>query len=198
MKEPSPAVWEGIRAQLTMEAPAESAELAAPEPAAVEPSAHVTFEWIGDRNVLGEWKGSAGTRGANNTSADAAIRYLAADGATELALIEWKYTEDYRGRELSVDRGNLRPQRYEEAWRHPDCPVRTNVLPYEDLFVEPFYQLLRQQLDRFAQNPAIDVDDLSRFFRHRNELRRHEHALRLVLVAHTYEHFEMRQGAVCR
>jgi hypothetical protein len=33
------------------------------------------------------------TRGANCTSADAAVRFEREDGATQIALIEWKYAE---------------------------------------------------------------------------------------------------------
>jgi hypothetical protein len=31
-------------------------------------------------------------------------------------------------------------------WDDNGCPLKRDVVPYEDLFVEPFYQLLRQQL----------------------------------------------------
>ncbi len=104
------------------------------------------FEWIGDEDYLGEGRGAARVRGSMVTSADAAFRYLNVEGDVELALLEWKYTEDYRGHELSVPRGAPRPDRYRSLWDDPGCPVSRDVLPYEDLFVEPFYQLFRQQL----------------------------------------------------
>ncbi|MGH1549553.1 anti-sigma factor [Leifsonia poae] len=44
LREPSPAVWEGIRAQLTMEAPAAPAVVPAPAPAPAEPPAHVAAQ----------------------------------------------------------------------------------------------------------------------------------------------------------
>lgn len=84
-------------------------------------------------------------RGSMTTSADAALRYRTSDGHIEMALIEWKYVEQYAGQELRRSRHD-RLARYRDAWLAPDGPVRTDVVPYEDLFVEPFYQLLRQQL----------------------------------------------------
>jgi hypothetical protein len=92
------------------------------------------------------------------TSADAAFRYRSVDGAVELALLEWKYTEDYRGHELPVPRGAPRPDRYRCLWDDPDCPVNHDVLPYEDLFVEPFYQLFRQQLLAWRMSVAHECD----------------------------------------
>ena len=57
----------------------------------------VSFEWIGLRNYLGEKVPRSGsrTRGANSTSADAAIMFRHNDGTRQLTLIEWKYTESY-------------------------------------------------------------------------------------------------------
>ena len=67
---------------------------------------------------------------------------------TELAIIEWKYTEQYAGHELGggEPKQAIRRARYQELWAHPDSPLRTDVVPYDDLFVEPFYQLMRLQL----------------------------------------------------
>lgn len=47
--------------------------------------------------------------------------------------------------ELSAG-GGIRQDRYRPLWTAADCPVRTDLIPYEDMFVEPLYQLLRQQL----------------------------------------------------
>src|SRR3546814_4636041 len=82
------------------------------------------------------------------TSADAAFRYRTRDGSIEAALVEWKYTEQYQGDELSggPSKNTTRQATYRHLWDDPDSPVRTDLIPYEDLFVEPFYQLLRLQL----------------------------------------------------
>ncbi|MFN8035388.1 MAG: hypothetical protein U0V73_05595 [Acidimicrobiia bacterium] len=117
------------------------------DPAA--PEHYVAFEWIGEGNPLGEWEGSSGTRGAKNTSADAAIRYLAHDGVEELALIEWKYTEQYQsaaGLSESKTSKATRDARYRHLFDDPDGPLRHDLVPYDDLYVEPVYQLMRLQL----------------------------------------------------
>src|SRR5262249_15439829 len=117
------------------------------DPAA--PDAYVAFEWIGDDNPLGEWPDGVGTRGANNTSADAALRYLDQSGREALTLIEWKYTEQY------IDKGELqtsrtshatRDARYGHLFRDPCGPLRHDLIPYPDLYVEPVYQLFRLSL----------------------------------------------------
>lgn len=112
------------------------------------PSAHVAFEWVGLSDHLNEHPDGAGTRGANNTSADAAIRYRAPDGGTEIALIEWKYVERYSGQPLSGgDKSNeVRRQRYQALFEHLDSPVRVDYFGLDEFFFEPVYQLLRLQL----------------------------------------------------
>jgi hypothetical protein len=124
----------------------------------IEPGRRVAFEYIGAQDYLGEVPDGDRCRGARTTSADAALRYRTSDGHVEIALVEWKYTEDYRGQELSLDPGRRRAQRYERAWHHAAAPVRTDVLPYEDLFVEPFYQLFRQQLLAWRVERAGELD----------------------------------------
>jgi hypothetical protein len=116
------------------------------EPLPIEEDRFVAYEYIGTDDYLGESAGGPRTRGSRTTSADAALRYRTADGTTEIALIEWKYVEDYRGHELSRDRAGIRPGRYRKLWDADDSPIRTDLVPYDDLFVEPFYQLMRQQL----------------------------------------------------
>lgn len=110
-------------------------------------SDHVVFEWTGTANPLGEPE-TGRRRGAKATSADAAIRYRSTDGATEIALIEWKYTEHYDGEALTGGEDGLarRHATYRPWWDHPDSPIRTDLVPYEDLFVDPHYQLMRLQL----------------------------------------------------
>lgn len=91
------------------------------------------------------------SRGAHRTSTDAAVLYRTPEGRTELALVEWKYTERYAGSVLSARKKGVRELRYRAFWDDPDGPFLTaergeGPLLYEDLFVEPFYQLMRQQL----------------------------------------------------
>lgn len=126
----------------------------------IEPGRSLTFEFIGANDYLGERPSLPRARGVLTTSADAAIRYRAPGGAIELALIEWKFTEDYRSKELSAPRGRPRPDRYRELWDNPECPIRRDLVPYEDLFVEPFYQLLRQQLLAWCieRDPTSGID----------------------------------------
>jgi GNAT superfamily N-acetyltransferase len=124
------------------------------EPLVVEDERFVAYEYIGDNDHLGESSGAPRRRGSRATSADAAIRYRTPSGTTEVALIEWKYVEDYRGHELSRDKAAIRPARYRRLWDADDAPLHTDVVPYEDLFVEPFYQLMRQQLLAHAMETA--------------------------------------------
>jgi hypothetical protein len=79
---------------------------------------HVVFEWAGAEDYLGERRASPLSRGANTTSADAAIRYRNSRGSVSIALVEWKYTENYRGRLLSGGpRAQIvRRERYARWW----------------------------------------------------------------------------------
>ena len=70
--------------------------------------------------------------------------------ARVVSLIEWKYTERYLG-----DHGELRTSstsqvtrdaRYRPLYEDPECPLRHGVIPYEDFYVEPVYQLFRLSL----------------------------------------------------
>ena len=108
----------------------------------------VSFEWIGAENYLGERRGERGrTRGANFTSADAAVMYEDQVGSRHIVLIEWKYTEHYSPTALAIsDRGTDRTAIYKHLWDKDDCPIRRELVPdFKDLFYEPFYQLMRQQ-----------------------------------------------------
>jgi hypothetical protein len=115
-------------------------------PLRIEGHHYLAFEYIGAVDHLGEAKpGIPRSRGAYCTSTDAAIRYRRPDGGMEIALIEWKFTESYDGSPLgqtSTDRF----ERYRDLAHGPHSPLRFDVVPYEDLFVEPYYQLMRQQL----------------------------------------------------
>jgi len=110
----------------------------------------VSFEWIGERNYLGEKIPRHGkrTRGANCTSADAAVMFECQDGSRQIALIEWKYTESYSSTSLKIAKsGTDRTAIYMHLYKREDFPLDKGLLPsFDALFYEPFYQLLRQQL----------------------------------------------------
>jgi hypothetical protein len=109
----------------------------------------VSFEWIGRENYLGERisRNGSRTRGANFTSADAAIMFEHTDGRRQIVLIEWKYTESYGRSFLKIAKsGTDRTAIYAHLYDAPDCPLNRELLPsFESLFYEPFYQLMRQQ-----------------------------------------------------
>ena len=112
----------------------------------VEPGRYLTFEYIGPTDFFGEAAGAERIRGAHCTSVDAAFLHVRRDGLRELALVEWKYTEHYALRRPDPHKDEVRRGRYGQAWAAPDSPVRTDVLPFELVLDEPFYQLVRQQL----------------------------------------------------
>jgi hypothetical protein len=115
----------------------------------VEDGYFVSFEWIGEKNYLGERTSyrSNRTRGANYTSADAITRFERDDGKIQIVLIEWKYTESYpryfrRYSKSGTDRGKI----YQHLFDANDCHIKKNLLPdYDALFYDPFYQMMRQQ-----------------------------------------------------
>jgi len=116
----------------------------------VEAGHYVTFEWIGHDNYLGEKVPRTGkrTRGANCTSADAAVLFERTDGTRQMVLIEWKYTESYAPTPLRIAKsGTDRTAIYQPLFDRADCPLDKRLIPtFDALFVEPFYQFLRQQL----------------------------------------------------
>ena len=63
----------------------------------IEDGQYVAFEWIGEKNYLGEKISRNGkrTRGANYTSPDVAVMFQRIEGQRQIVLIEWKYTESY-------------------------------------------------------------------------------------------------------
>jgi len=116
----------------------------------IENDQFVAFEWIGQRNYLGEKVSRNGkrTRGANFTSADAAVMFERTDRTQQIVLIEWKYTEAYNSKQsLAIARsGTDRREIYRWLYDRPDCPLDKEALPsFDALFFEPFYQLMRQQ-----------------------------------------------------
>jgi hypothetical protein len=115
----------------------------------VENGQYVAFEWIGQENYLGERISRNGkrTRGANFTSADAAVLFERSDEKRQMVLIEWKYTESYGSVSLKVAQsGTDRTEIYKSLYLRDDCPFNKDLLPsFDSLFYEPFYQLMRQQ-----------------------------------------------------
>lgn len=115
----------------------------------IEDGLYVAYEWIGRENYLKEKISRNGkrTRGANYTSADAAVRFLRTDGRQQISLIEWKYTESYFSTDLRIAAsGTSRVEIYRHLFDAPDCPLNKDLLPgFEVLFYEPFYQFMRQQ-----------------------------------------------------
>lgn len=112
----------------------------------IEPGRYLTFEYIGDTDFFGESPDGPRTRGSHCTSVDAAFLHQTHAGIRELILLEWKFTESYRPRRPDPARDKVRWARYGDALTDPDGPVRSDVLPFDDLCQEPLYQLVRQQL----------------------------------------------------
>lgn len=122
----------------------------------------VAFEWIGQQNYLREKLPRHGkrTRGANFTSADAAVRFEREDGKKQVALIEWKYTESYSSSSYKIARsGTERTAIYQHLYARQDFPLSKALLPdFGAIFYEPFYQLFRQQALANEMEIAHELD----------------------------------------
>lgn len=148
----------------------------------IECGKYVTFEWIGDKDYLGEKihsRNKKRSRGANCTSADAAVKFEHSDGRKQIVLIEWKYTESYGGAFLKKSKsGKDRTKIYKRVFDDAGCPINKAVLPsYESLFYEPFYQFMRQQLlaNEMERAKELDADIVSVLHiapAHNNDFRR--------------------------
>lgn len=130
----------------------------------IEEGRFLTFEYIGPTDYFGEGirggKDVGRRRGTNCTSVDAAFLYRTPAGETELALIEWKFTESYLDvKERSAPSDAVRVGRYAADVGASDSPIALDVLPIELLLDEPFYQLMRQQLlaKRLEHNRVLDA-----------------------------------------
>lgn len=128
----------------------------------IEDGLYVAFEWIGNENYLGEKisKNRKRTRGANFTSADAAVLFQCTDERKQLVLIEWKYTESYSPTALHTAKsGADRRQIYAHLFEKEDCPLDKMVLQnFDHLFYEPFYQFMRQQFLAHELEKAREQD----------------------------------------
>jgi hypothetical protein len=121
---------------------------------------YIAFEWIGNKNYLKELEygkianDKNRSRGKGFTSADFAILFKRVDHRIQLILGEWKYTEEYKGREsmrFSKNKdGKNKTDRLEKIYKPfllTNSPI--NISPYTDysiLFFDPFDQLMRLQL----------------------------------------------------
>ena len=94
-----------------------------------------------------DYFGEGVTRGTQSTSVDAAFAYTTSDGRDALALVEWKFTETYPSADRKADAKARRDcQAYEQSLRRCWRPDRVDEVELTDLFHEPIYQLVRQQL----------------------------------------------------
>lgn len=131
----------------------------------------VAFEWIGC-DYLNESRNGKRRRGANCTSADAAVKFRK-NGRTHLVLIEWKYTESY-GARPGKDAEQTRLRRYGGLVFNPKGPLlAASDFEIRDLFWEPFYQFLRQQMLAYqvekAREDGCDHVSVLHIAPHRNK-----------------------------
>jgi hypothetical protein len=118
---------------------------------------YVGFEVNGKINYFNE---RTHKRGANSTSIDAVMIGVRNDGKAVLYAIEWKYTESYPVEDkLKGKPGKTRHGYYHKHIKDPDSPISHR--PIEDLFFEPFYQMMRQTLLawKITENHEYDVVD---------------------------------------
>lgn len=120
-------------------------------------SSPVEFEWVGTKSCLEGW---SGTRGANTTSADALMVGVTDKGIRRAYIFEWKYVEEYEGAEYLGDgkSGQTRRRRYEGLYVTSNSRFNGQV-PLNDLFYEPFYQIMRLGLlgDKMVRESEFGV-----------------------------------------
>jgi hypothetical protein len=125
---------------------------------------YVAFEWFPETDYLNEaGKDGKRNRGSNSTSVDAAVRYRIG-GELHLLLIEWKYTESYASKRnpKSMAGDPSRIARYHNIWQRPHGPIRADLdVELTEFFLEPWYQLLRQQMTAYH----AETDPLSPYHR---------------------------------
>ena len=116
----------------------------------MEDDRFVAFEWIGLENYLCEplYGRPRRSRGEYFTSADAAVRFHVSDGDVEIVLVDWKYTEACNGLPKGTSKnGTDRLSTYRPFYDAPECPLDKTILRrFDDLFYDPFDQLMRLQL----------------------------------------------------
>lgn len=109
----------------------------------------LAFEWFPPTDYLNEAnKKGIRPRGSNSTSVDAALQFDY-NGERHLLLIEWKYIEKYGSTRTAKDIAGdpTRDRRYSNIWKRPHGPIRSDTsLTLQDFYLNPWYQLLRQQM----------------------------------------------------
>lgn len=130
-----------------------------PRGAEMAVSSPVEFEWVGLDTCL---EGGPGTRGANTTSVDALMVGVTSTGVRRAYLFEWKYVEEYIGAEHLGDgsSGDTRRRRYAELYARPESRFNGQV-PMEELFYEPFYQIMRLGLlaDKMVHDKEFGITE---------------------------------------
>lgn len=108
---------------------------------------YIGFEVVSIGSYLGEVpEGKKQTRGANCTSVDAMMTGVLLNGKKIQVLIEWKYTEFYNNDcKANGNSGLTRQSRYNSLIQAKDSPIECKI-PIENLYYEPFYQIMRQTL----------------------------------------------------
>lgn len=123
-------------------------------------SALVEFEWVGQK--ISCLEGGTGTRGANTTSADALMVALTDKGSRRAYLFEWKYVEEYKDAEFlgNGKAGETRRRRYAGLYTASDSRFNGQV-PLEDLFYDPFYQIMRLGLlgDKMVREEEFGISE---------------------------------------
>lgn len=104
----------------------------------------VEFEWVGEGPSL---EGTAGTRGANTTSADALLVARMKSGRREGFLLEWKLVEEYRraSNQLEGEKGATRRRRYENGYA-TSTAFKQNRPTFDQIAYDPVWQLMRMTL----------------------------------------------------
>ena len=110
----------------------------------IEPGRFLTFEFVPATDYLSEGVGGVLSRGAHSTSVDAAFLYRTPAGETELALVEWKFTESYSTPHDPVKDRDPPDSGTGTSWMQRTAQSAPSA--FEWLLDEPFYQLMRQQL----------------------------------------------------
>ena len=131
----------------------------------------VEFEVVGGGSYLNEEKGGKLLkRGANCTSVDAVMKGRTRDGQIILFLMEWKYVEQYKSAPSKLDgkAGQVRQRRYRSFFTKDNSPFTfcnsSKEEPFfQELFTEPYYQLMRQTLLgwQMVHNPERNGDAVS-------------------------------------
>jgi hypothetical protein len=122
-------------------------------------SSPVEFEWVGAESCL---EGGPGTRGANTTSADALMVGVTDTGVRRAYVFEWKYVEEYVGAEYlgAGKSGVTRRRRYSDLYSAAGSRFN-GIVPLDELFYEPFYQIMRLCLlaDKMLRDKEFSVTE---------------------------------------